>query len=276
MLPLSGGDATTRRSSSQAERRLRAVSLALPHDGRRDGNSPAEARATQLVAAATNAAATTVPPDPQLHMDVEETSGDNCGPDSSRPDRFFHPVAARPYSATSAPLNDVGALAAAVRENGFVVLRSVLPATLIASCRAAFEPRLAEYLQRKGSAAAPNRGPNRHYIDLPMRAPFVDMLANQTISKLVHELLGPDAFCDSLASDTPTGRGSTYQCVHGDFGMHDGGEVPDLYAINWPLADVTEQNGPFEMAVGGKKRLLFCPTTFDNNQNDHFFTKTGS
>ena len=61
---------------------------------------------------------------------------------------------------------------------------------LIASCRAAFEPRLAKYLQRKGSA--PNRGPNRHYIDLPMRAPFVNMLANQTITKLVHELLGPD------------------------------------------------------------------------------------
>ena len=74
-------------------------------------------------------------------------------------------------------------------------------------------------------------------------------------SRLVHELLGPAAYCDALASDTPTGRGSTYQCVHGDFGMHDGGEEADIIAINWPLVDVTEQNGPFEMAIGGRTHV---------------------
>lgn len=73
--------------------------------------------------------------------------------------------------------------------------------------------------------------------------------------RLMHELLGPDAYCDALASDTPTGRGSVYQCVHGDSGMHDGGEVADLFAINWPLVDVTEENGPFEMAVGGRTHV---------------------
>ena len=115
-------------------------------------------------------------------MDVAEVTGDNCGADSSRPDRFFYPIAACPYSATPVPLGDVGALAAAVRENGFVVLRSLMPTAWVASCREAFEPRLAEYLRRKGSTA-PNRGPHRHYIDLPMRAPFVNLLANQTISE---------------------------------------------------------------------------------------------
>lgn len=154
-------------SCGVATRRLRAVSLAL---------------ALPQTATEQRAAAEHVPPDPQLYMDVAEVNGDNCGLDSSRPDRFFYPAAACPYSATPASLDDVGALAAAVRENGFVVLRSLMPAAWVASCRAAFEPRLAEYLRRKGSTA-PNRGPNRHYIDLPMRAPFVNMLANQTISE---------------------------------------------------------------------------------------------
>lgn len=156
-------------SCGVAARRLRVVTLTL---------APPLTATTQVAAAERMC----VPPDPQQHMDVAELSGDNCGPHSSRPDRFFYPLPACPYSATPASLDDVGALAAAVRQNGFVVLRSLMPAAWVASCRAAFEPRLAEYLRRKGSAA-PNRGPNRHYIDLPMRAPFVNMLANHTISE---------------------------------------------------------------------------------------------
>ena len=154
--------------ASAGVRRLHAVRLAVVPQPR--------------VARPTGEEENTAAPDPTEYMDVAEVSGDACGPDSSRPDRFFHPVAARPYNTGAVPLDDVGALVAAVRENGFVVLRSLMPATWVASCRAAFEPRLAEYLRRKGPDQS-NRGPNRHYIDLPMRAPFVNMLANQTISK---------------------------------------------------------------------------------------------
>ena len=37
--------------------------------------------------------------------------------------------------------------------------------------------------------------------------------------------------------------------------MHDGGEGADLFAINWPLVDVDESNGPFEIAVGGRTHV---------------------
>ena len=37
--------------------------------------------------------------------------------------------------------------------------------------------------------------------------------------------------------------------VHGDLGDH-AGQKTFYLAVNWPLCDVTPENGPFEMAVG--------------------------
>jgi hypothetical protein len=147
-------------------------------------------------------------------------------------------------------LDDTVGLKQHLDEFGFVVLRGLVSKDFISQCRQAFEPRLAEYISRKGpnDPATRNRGPYRHYIDLPMRAPFVDIFRSEHLYSLLIMVLGRDCWCNQLASDTPLGAGSTYQAVHGDTGPH-GGEPCRHVAVNWPLCTIDESNGPFEMAV---------------------------
>ena len=61
-----------------------------------------------------------------------------------------------------------------------------------------------------------NRGPYRHYIDLPAVLPFARVVSAPLVAAIVHRLLGPHAAADRLASDTPLGVGSVYQAVHLD------------------------------------------------------------
>ena len=169
---------------------------------------------------------------------------------------FFHHAAANSvYAALQPALHDTAAQKLQLEAQGFVVLKGLASAEYIARCRAAFEPRLSEYLAAKGGGKRGNRGPYRHYIDLPMRAPFTELLASEPLAALLVAVLGDDARCDMLASDTPLGLGSTYQSVHGDLGTHDGGPTRCL-GVNWPLCAIDERNGPFEMAVGGRTHRM--------------------
>jgi hypothetical protein len=63
-----------------------------------------------------------------------------------------------------------------------------------------------------------NRGPFRHYIDVPAIQPFVGITGCAIAMAVVRELLGQEAAVGGLASDTPLGRadgqGSVYQGVH--------------------------------------------------------------
>jgi len=156
--------------------------------------------------------------------------------------------------ATSSPPNpgnveDV--LAARLREHGVVVLPEPLPADFVAQLRDAFQPLVDEHSSR----AEPNRGIRRHQMYLPFESPFSDpaLWANPTVLGILDRVLGSDFECTYYGSDTPY-PGSDRQPVHQDGGplFPEWDSRPPTYcvALNVPLVDVDEHNGPLEWFAG--------------------------
>ncbi len=146
------------------------------------------------------------------------------------------------------------ALARDLNRDGLVVLRAHLDTALLATWRRAFEPLLAAHLQAE--RALPNRGAQRHYLSLPLRGTFASaaVLEDPDVLAIVERVVGVDPVLCQLATDTPL-LGSDYQAWHTDTpplfpeaGLHD---TPSFQlALNFPLVDVTEQNGPLETTFG--------------------------
>jgi hypothetical protein len=139
-----------------------------------------------------------------------------------------------------------------IRANGYVALPDLLPLPLIESLRDAFDAFLAEHIRQEPS----NRGANRYQMYLPFEQPFADpqIYANETVMRIICEVLGPDPLLCYFASDTPL-PGAGYQNVHSDTRML----FPETQlslpcyglVLNIPLVDVTEENGPMEIWPGG-------------------------
>jgi hypothetical protein len=148
---------------------------------------------------------------------------------------------------------DIGALAEEVRVEGFCVLRRHFSRSKMLACGEAFAPLLDERMEQIRNA--PNRGPMRHYIPLPLSPPFYDkeVFDDDAIHALLVALLGPDMTIGQFASDTPL-LGSTYQGVHADMAplFPDQPHVqhpPFLICVNFPFCDVrSAERGPFEVA----------------------------
>jgi ectoine hydroxylase-related dioxygenase (phytanoyl-CoA dioxygenase family) len=117
----------------------------------------------------------------------------------------------------------------------------------------AFAPLLARHIEREGHRL--NRGPGRYYVTLPFVEPFADpeVYEDDDVLGVVRGLVGEDATLVQLATDTPL-LGSEYQDVHRDappLFPEWGRETPPFQlAVNFPLVDVTQENGPFEVARG--------------------------
>ncbi|HEX8688176.1 MAG TPA: phytanoyl-CoA dioxygenase family protein, partial [Pyrinomonadaceae bacterium] len=115
----------------------------------------------------------------------------------------------------------------------------------------AFAPLLARHVEREGHRL--NRGPGRYYVTLPFAAPFADpeVFEDDDVLGVVCGLVGEDAALVQLATDTPL-LGSEYQDIHRDappLFPEWGRETPPFQlAVNFPLVDVTAENGPFEVA----------------------------
>ena len=88
---------------------------------------------------------------------------------------------------------------------------------------------------------------------LPFREPFADpsVFEDEDVLAVVGGLVGEGAQFHQLATDTPL-LGSEYQDVHRDappLFPETGRETPPFQlAVNFPLVDVTQENGPFEVA----------------------------
>jgi len=138
-----------------------------------------------------------------------------------------------------------------VLEDGFCVLRGHFARGKMEAWRAAFAPLLERHVEREGHRL--NRGPGRYYVTLPFAAPFADpeVYEDDDVLGVVRGLVGEEATLVQLATDTPL-RGSEYQDVHRDappLFPEWGRETPPFQlAVNFPLVDVTEENGPFEVA----------------------------
>lgn len=134
---------------------------------------------------------------------------------------------------------------------GFCVLRGHFARAKMEAWQAAFAPLFARHIEREGHRL--NRGPGRYYVTLPFVEPFADpeVYEDDDVLGIVRGLLGEDATLVQLATDTPL-LGSEYQDVHRDappLFPEWGRETPPFQlAVNFPLVDVTVENGPFEVA----------------------------
>lgn len=140
-----------------------------------------------------------------------------------------------------------------VRETSATLLKGVFPIEVIDAWNAAFQPLLRAAVEREKDD--PNRGPNRYYVTLPFHGLWADprIIDNDAVMAVVGELVGEDGVLCQLASDTPL-KGSDYQDLHRDTQLlfpETGAETPPYQlAVNFPLVDVTPDNGPMEMAAG--------------------------
>ena len=137
--------------------------------------------------------------------------------------------------------------------DGFCILKGHFPQEKLRSWNEAFRPLLEEHIRREGHLQ--NRGPGRYYVTLPFLEPFADeeIFADRDVLAVVENLAGADFTMVQLATDTPI-QGSDYQEIHRDtppLFPEWGIETPAFQlAVNFPLVDVTLENGPFEVARG--------------------------
>lgn len=139
-----------------------------------------------------------------------------------------------------------------IERDGVTVLRGLLEPEVVEEWAAAFAA-LVEYRRSLPAGLAP-RGKGRFYTTLPWMAPFADsrVFAHPTILAVVQRVMGDNIAMVQLAADTPV-LGSEAQEVHRDFPPLFGDDVfTPLFAlaVNFPLCEVTEENGPFKMARG--------------------------
>ena len=146
---------------------------------------------------------------------------------------------------------EIGGFVREVLEEGFCVLRGHFAREKMEAWRGAFAPLLARHIEREGHRL--NRGPSRYYVTLPFAEPFADpgVFEDDDVLGVVGGLVGDDPLLVQLATDTPL-LGSEYQDVHRDappLFPEWGRETPPFQlAVNFPLVDVTVENGPFEVA----------------------------
>ena len=144
------------------------------------------------------------------------------------------------------------AFAEAFERDGMVLLPGHFEPETLLRWRAAFEPL---FQQKLAEVAGPgNRGEARHYVTLPFSGVFADpsVIADEDVLAIVEQVAGADPVMCQLATDTPV-LGSTYQDVHRDTpGLFPGEvETPSFQlAVNFPLCDVTPENGAFETTRG--------------------------
>jgi ectoine hydroxylase-related dioxygenase (phytanoyl-CoA dioxygenase family) len=137
--------------------------------------------------------------------------------------------------------------------DGFCVLPDHFSRAKLENWNERFQPLLAEHIRREGHLK--NRGAERYYVTLPFEEPFADeeIFADADVLAIVERLVGADFTMVQLATDTPL-LGSDYQEIHRDapalFPEWKRETPPFQLAVNFPLVDVTAQNGAFETTRG--------------------------
>ncbi len=148
--------------------------------------------------------------------------------------------------------SDFARFAEDLNRDGICVIRNVFDRRLIEDWKAAFD-RVVRARQNQSGGLAP-RELNRYYLTLPWIAPFADpeVFANPVIMSVLDRVFLQEYRMVQLGVDFPM-LGSTYQDLHRDFRpLFSDQIVTPLYAlaVNFPLVEVTAENGPFQMARG--------------------------
>ncbi len=139
-----------------------------------------------------------------------------------------------------------------LNHDGICIIRGLLRRDLIEEWAEAFRILFEERQKRAGSLAP--REQARYYLTLPWVAPFADpeVFANPTILAILNRVFPQEYAMVQYGADVPV-KGSDYQEIHRDHRpLFTDDIVTPLYAlaVNIPLIDVNEENGPFQMARG--------------------------
>ena len=148
--------------------------------------------------------------------------------------------------------NELDRLAEDLNRDGICILRGVFERSFIEEWARAFDTLFKERQNRPGGLAP--REQARFYLTLPWVKPFADerVFANPDILGVIDRVFTQEYEMVQLGVDTPL-LGSDYQETHSDIRpLFTDTFVTPLYAlaVNIPLVDVTEENGPFQMARG--------------------------
>lgn len=148
---------------------------------------------------------------------------------------------------------EISILVAEALRDGFCVLKEHFSREKVMEWRNACLPLLNRQIELEGGKTS--RGASRYYVTFPFEMPFSDpaFYEDPDIIAIVEKLAGKDFVMCQLASDTPV-LGSDYQAIHRDcppLFPETGTETP-MYqlALNFPLVDVTPDNGPLEIIRG--------------------------
>lgn len=143
-------------------------------------------------------------------------------------------------------------LAAELNRDGICVIRGLFDRQLIEEWAEAFNA-LFHSRQNQPGGLAP-REQARYYLTFPWVQPFANpqVFANPVILGILNRVFYQEYRLVQLAADIPC-QGSDYQEIHRDFRtLFSDQIVTPLYAlaVNFPLVEVTPDNGPFQMARG--------------------------
>jgi len=148
---------------------------------------------------------------------------------------------------------EIASFAETFRRDGVVMLPRHFDVQKLRAWAERFASLLDEHVRGEGHLK--NRGEGRYYVTLPFESPWADpaIFEDDDVLAVVEQLVGPDFVMCQLATDTPV-LGSLYQDVHRDTPAlfpEWGRETPAFQlAVNFPLCDVTAENGPMEVARG--------------------------
>jgi hypothetical protein len=147
---------------------------------------------------------------------------------------------------------DLDRYAQELNRDGICVIRGLFDRALIEEWAQAFDTLFRERQNRPGGLAP--REQSRYYLTFPWVSPFAntDVFANPVILGILDRVFFQEYKLVQLGADIPT-QGSDYQEIHRDFRpLFSDQIVTPLYAlaVNFPLVEVTEENGPFQMARG--------------------------
>jgi Phytanoyl-CoA dioxygenase (PhyH) len=151
------------------------------------------------------------------------------------------------YSAT-----DLDKFAQQLNQDGICVIPHLFDQKLIDEWLQAFEKLFHQRRNQPGGLAP--RDISRYYLTLPWVDPFANELvfANSVIMSILQRVFYQEYVMVQLGVDVPF-QGSDYQETHRDFRpLFCDQIVTPLYAlaVNFPLVEVTPDNGPFQMAKG--------------------------
>ena len=146
------------------------------------------------------------------------------------------------------------AFAREFNRDSLVILRNHFDPDVLRRWNREFSPLLAAHVGNEGDQ--PNRGSQRFYVTLPFTGTFADptIYEDDDVLAIVERVAGPDPVMCQLATDTPC-KGSDYQGWHADtpllFPETNDNDTPSFQiAVNFPLVDVADADGPLETTIG--------------------------